>query len=73
MTIFKPESIPIGISMKGLKSITNWRTFLVGLIFGYVFAWGVHWAAQLHGFDGQWHDENIPFITPSFGRVKEQP
>ena len=54
--------------MRGLRSLTNWRTFLVGMVVGYIFAWGVHWAAQLYGMDGMWYDEYIPFVTPSFGR-----
>jgi len=54
--------------MRGLKSIVNWRTFLVGMMVGYFFAWGIHWAAQFYGLDGGWHDEKIPFVTPSFGR-----
>lgn len=49
-------------------SLTSWRTFLVGMTVGYVFAWGIHWAAQLCGLDGVWHDEVIPFLTPTFGR-----
>jgi hypothetical protein len=57
--------------MKGLKSITSWRTFLVGVLVGYIFAWGIHWASQLYGLDHRWHDENIPYLTPSFGRGGE--
>lgn len=57
--------------MQGLTSLTNWRTFLVGASCGYFFAWGVHWAARFYGIDGQWYDENIPFITIHFGRHEE--
>jgi hypothetical protein len=54
--------------MRGLKSMISWRTFLVGVVVGYLFAWGIHWAAQIYGLDGHWYDEKIPFVTPSFGR-----
>jgi hypothetical protein len=54
--------------MRGLTSWVSWRTFLVGLLTGYVIAWGIHWAAQLHSFDQGWIDQYIPYLTPKFGR-----
>ena len=53
--------------MKGLKSIKNWRTFLTGVIVGYFFAWGIHWAIRFYAIDGSLYEEAIPYLTPSFG------
>lgn len=57
--------------MKGLKSITSWRTFLAGMLVGYFFAWGIHWAIRFYTMDGSLHEETIPYVTPSFG-IKEK-
>lgn len=54
--------------MQGLRSLVNWRTFLTGVIVGYILAWRMHWATQLWDVDGRWIDERIPILTPSFGR-----
>ncbi len=51
----------------GLTSFVSWRTFLVGLVLGYVIAWKVHWAMQIWSFDKGWVDQRIPFVTPNFG------
>lgn len=54
--------------MNGLKNLTSWRTFLVGLTTGYIIAWGVHWSARLRDINGIWWDENISIITPHWGK-----
>jgi hypothetical protein len=38
------------------------------MLVGYIFAWGIHWAAQFSTIDGHWYDEVVPFLTPQFGR-----
>jgi hypothetical protein len=54
--------------MRGLTSLTSWRTFLTGFVVGYIVAWGIHWSTQLHSFDYGWVDQYIPYLTPRFGR-----
>lgn len=54
--------------MRGLLSFTSWRTFLTGLLLGYILAWKIHWAAQLWSSDKGWIDNHIPILTPEFGR-----
>jgi hypothetical protein len=55
--------------MRGLSSFTSWRTFLTGLVLGYIFAWGIHWAVQFWSMgEERWVEENVPFLTPSFGK-----
>lgn len=54
--------------MKGLKNFTSWRTFLTGLIVGYLFAWGIHWSARLRDINGVWWDEEILIFTPHWGK-----
>lgn len=53
--------------MKGLSSIVSWRTFITGLIVGYIFAWKMHYAVQVWTFDQGWVEEKIPILTPRFG------
>lgn len=53
--------------MKGLFSYVSWRTFLTGFLIGYIFAWKMHWAAQIWSVNAGWVDQRIPFLTPSFG------
>jgi hypothetical protein len=52
----------------GLKNLTSWRTFIVGLVIGYTIAWGIHWATRLRDINGIWWDEEIPVLTPHWGR-----
>jgi hypothetical protein len=54
--------------MRGLRSIVNWRTFLVGVAVGYVVAWGVHRAVMFQTTEGWWVEEVIPYLTPGWGR-----
>lgn len=54
--------------MKGLKNLTSWRTFLTGLLVGYVFAWGIHWSSRLRDVNGVWWDEEIFIFTPHWGK-----
>jgi len=53
--------------MRGLFSLANWRTLIAGVIFGYIFAWKMHWAAQFWSLDKGWVEERIPVLTPDFG------
>lgn len=53
--------------MRGLTSIVSWRTFLSGLILGYILAWKMHWATQVWSYDKGWVDQRIPIITPELG------
>ena len=68
--IFKKtyDNFSILIYVKGLKSIASWRTFMTGIVVGYMIAWGIHWSSQFSTLDGHWVEEYIPFLTPSFGR-----
>jgi hypothetical protein len=57
--------------MKGLKSFTSWRTFLAGMIVGYVAAWGIHWATTFYMWGVPFHD-HIPLITPVAPEAERQ-
>ena len=52
--------------MRGLRSLINWRTFLTGLVLGYILAWHMHAAIQVWSFDKGWVDVYVPFLTPRF-------
>lgn len=60
--------VMIYINMRGLTSLTSWRTFLTGLILGYILAWKIHRAAQIWSFDEGWIDQYVPVLTPALGR-----
>lgn len=55
--------------MGGLRSFVNWRTFLVGLMCGYVMAWCIHRVVMFKTVDGRWVEERVPYLTPSWGRI----
>lgn len=57
----------IHINVKGLLSFTSWRTFITGLVIGYIFAWKIHYAVQMWSYDHGWVEERIPILTPLFG------
>jgi len=52
--------------MGGLRSFVNWRTFLVGLMCGYVMAWCIHRVVMFKTADGRWVEERVPYLTPSW-------
>jgi len=54
--------------MRGLRSVVSWRTFVTGIVVGYVAAWGIHRAVMFRTADGEWVEETVPVLTPSWGR-----
>ena len=58
----------IDIVMRGLRSLTNWRTFCTGVVVGYLVAWGVHRATYVWTWDLGWVEESVPWVTPSWSR-----
>lgn len=56
------------LTLSGLRDVSSWRTLLVGMLLGYVVAWGMHWATRLRDVDGIWWDEKIPYLTPHWGK-----
>jgi len=54
--------------MRGLRSIVSWRTFLMGVVVGYVVALGVHRAVAFQTAEGWWVEEVVPYLTPRWSR-----
>ena len=54
--------------MRGLRSIVSWRTFLMGMVVGYVAALGVHRAVAFKTTEGWWVEEVVPYLTPRWSR-----
>ena len=52
----------------GLKNLTSWRTFVVGVTMGYILAWGMHWATRFKDINGIWWDEKVPVLTPHWNK-----
>ena len=57
--------------MRGLRSLVNWRTFLTGVVVGYVVALGVRWAVRFRTTEGEWAEDVVPYLTPRW--VTHQP
>jgi len=58
--------------MRGLRSIVNWRTFLAGMVVGYVVAWGIHRAVLFQTTEGWWVEEVIPYLTPGWSQPPKE-
>ena len=56
------------IVMRGLTSWVSWRTFLVGVVVGYVIARGVHRGVTFRSVNMGWVEESVPYLIPEWSR-----